>query len=104
MAGTNVNRNRLLVLILLDLRKHFNKCQQCRSARSARDYDALCQWAKGQLIEVAVKWDNNIAGRLAARASANQHVFPCPNPNAHGEAYAATAEPVIVTGGQGSIF
>lgn len=100
----NVNRNRLLVLLLLDLRKHFNKCGKCRAARTTRDFDSLCEWSKGMLVEVAVKWDSNIAGRLAARKSADQHCFPCPNPNAHGEAYAATAEPVVVTGRQGSIF
>lgn len=104
MAGTNVNRNRLLVLILFDLRKHFVSCRKCKAARMARDFDQLCEGTKRMLVEVAVKWDSNIAGRLAARASAKEHVFPCPNPNAHGEAYAAIAEPVIVTGAQGSIF
>lgn len=103
MTG-NVNRNRLLVLLLFDLRRHFVSCRKCKSARSGRDFDELCNWTKGMLVEVAVKWDSNIAGRLAARASSKEHVFPCPNPNAHGEAYAATAEPVTVTGMQGSIF
>lgn len=104
MAGTNVNRDRLLVVKLLHVRRHFNSCKQCRAARNARAFDNMCEWAKMELVEIAVKWDSNIAGRLAARASSKEHVFPCPNPNAHGEAYAAVAEPVVVVGMQGQLI
>lgn len=96
MTGRNVNRDNLLAVKLLHVRRHFNGCKKCRSARSARAFDNLCEWAKLELIEVAVKWDNNIPQRLAARNSTKDHVFPCPDPNAHGAAYALTAEPVVV--------
>lgn len=98
MGKLNVNRDNLLAVALLRLRRHFNACRQCRSARTVRDFDAMCSEAKAALIEVAVKWDNNIPQRLAARNSSKEHVFPCPNPNAHGAAYALTAEPVVVVG------
>jgi hypothetical protein len=60
------------------------------------DFDKLCDLAKHDLVEVAVKWDTSIAGRLTARRSKDEYIFPCPDPNAHGEAYAATAEPCQV--------
>lgn len=98
MGKLNVNRDNLLAVALLRLRRHFNACKKCRSARTARDFDMMCDEAKSALVEVAVKWDNNIPQRLAARNSSKEHVFPCPNPNAHGAAYALTAEPVVVVG------
>lgn len=104
MTQVNVNRQRLLVVVLLRLRRHFNSCRKCRAARKARDFDELCDLAKLDLIEVAVKWDSNIGQRLAARNSADDYIFPCPSPNAHGEAYAATAEPCIVLGRPGMLF
>lgn len=96
MAVRNINTQNLLCVKLLQLRRHFGSCKTCRAARGARDFDALCEWSKVTLVEVAVKWDNNIAGRLAARNGNHRHMFPCPDPNAHGPAYALTAESVII--------
>lgn len=96
MATRNINTQNLLCVKLLQLRRHFGSCKACRAARIARDYDALCSWSKSALVEVAVKWDNNIAGRLAARNGNHSYIFPCPDTNAHGPAYALTAEAVIV--------
>lgn len=104
MTGSNINRQRLLVTILFDLRKHFAGCRVCKQARIGRDFDLLCDLAKTSLVEVAVKWDSNIGRRLAARNSKDEHIFPCPNPYAHGEAYAAIAEPVTVTAHIGTLF
>jgi hypothetical protein len=96
MGIKNINRQNLLCVRLLQLRRHFNACKQCRAARMARGFDLMCEWAKAALVEVAVKWDNNIAGRLAARNGHHEYIYPCPNPNAHGPAYAITAEACIV--------
>lgn len=97
MAVKNVNAQNLMCVKLLQLRRHFNGCRVCRAARGSRDFDALCEFTKATLVEVAVKWDNNIAGRLAARNGNHSYIFPCPDPNAHGPAYALTAEAVIVS-------
>jgi hypothetical protein len=91
------NRHHLLAVKLLELRRHFNSCQQCRSARVGRDFSFMCGPAQDLLIEIAVKWEANIPGRLAAIRSKETTVFPCPDPNAHGPAYAITAEAVYVT-------
>lgn len=104
MATRNINTQNLLCVKLLQLRRHFGSCKVCRAARTARDYDALCPWSKSALVEVAVKWDNNIAGRLAARNGNHSYIFPCPDTNAHGPAYALTAEAVIVESAQDRLF
>jgi hypothetical protein len=104
MTAVNVNRDNLLAVRLLKLRRHFNSCKTCRGARKARDFDMLCDSAKTDLVEVAVAWDNNIPGRLAARAGTRDWIFPCPSPNAHGAAYAITAEACIIGGRQESLL
>jgi hypothetical protein len=68
------------------------------------DFDQLCTIAKAGLVEVAVKWETNVSGRLAARRSGTDHVFPCPDPNAHGAAYAITAEACVVVARQDRLF
>jgi hypothetical protein len=100
----SINTQNLLCVQLLNLRRHFNGCKQCRAARIGRDYDELCEYAKTTLIEVSVKWDNNIAGRLAARNSSRPYIFPCPDPNAHGPAYALTVEACVVSGHAEALF
>lgn len=104
MTGRNINRQRLLVVTLFHLRRHLGHCRACKSAMHTGDFDMLCDLAKQDLVEVAVKWDTSIAGRLTARNSNREYVFPCPDPNAHGEAYAATAEPVLVTAHVDTLF
>jgi hypothetical protein len=104
VTGQNVNRQRLLVDILFQVRRHFAGCHQCRAAKSGMDFDGLCDLAKKDLVEVAVKWDSNIGRRLTARKSKDDYIYPCPDPFAHGEAYAATAEPVIVASRPGTLF
>jgi len=104
MVGRNINRENLIAVRLLRIRRHFLKCKECRGARSAKAFDELCDWAKMELIEVAVAWDTNLAGRLAARNSGSDYMYPCPDTNAHGPAYALTAEAVIVTGKQDKLF
>jgi hypothetical protein len=104
MGKPDVNRGNLLVVRLLQLRRHFGHCRQCRSAIKSIRYDALCDLAKGDLIFVAEEWEANIPARLAVRRAGGELQFLCPDPNAHGAAYAATAEPVTVTGLQQGLF
>lgn len=104
MAYKNVNRQNLLSVKLLQLKRHFATCQQCRSAIKAKSWLELCEWAQEALIEVAGKWDSNIPSRLAARKNADPHIFPCPDLNAHGPAYALTAEPLIAQSVQGRLI
>jgi hypothetical protein len=102
--AANVNRGNLLAVRLLQVRRHFNTCYKCRAAIKGKTFDDLCQQSKGDLLFIAMKWESNIAARLAAVRSNDGLVFPCPDPNAHGAAYAATAEPVTITSTQGHLF
>jgi hypothetical protein len=74
------------------------------SAIKTGDFDRLCDGTKSDILFVAVRWEANIAGRLAVRHKGNNLQFLCPDPNAHGAAYAATAEPVTVTGVMEPLF
>lgn len=99
MAGRSaVNTGNTVALMLLELKRHFNVCDECRGALKTRDYSAMCAWCQSHVIEVARKWDSNIALRLKARKSGEKFVFRCPDLNKHGPAYAMTAEPLMVTG------
>jgi hypothetical protein len=104
MGRMNVNRQNLLCVKLLQLRRHLNSCNECRGAIKGREYAGMCEWTQAAVIEVAVKWDANIPGRLAAHHKGEGWIFPCPDPNAHGPAYAVTAEPCVVSGTQESLF
>lgn len=104
MARPNINRSTTLTVRLLQVRRHFNSCTTCKGSIKAKDFDRLCDVAKDDLLFVASRWDSNIAGRLAVRRNGNELQFLCPDPNAHGPAYAATAEPVTVTGVMESLF
>lgn len=104
MSGANVNRNNLLAVRLLQVRRHFNTCRGCKGAITARDFDSLCDNTKSDLLFIALRWESNIAARLAAVRNTDGLVFPCPDPNAHGAAYAATAEPVTITSTQPALF
>lgn len=104
VTGRNINRERLLVVALFHLRRHLAICKACKSGMAAEDFDMLCDLAKRDLLEVAVKWDTSISKRLTARNSKSEHIFPCPDPNAHGELYAATAEPVVVIAHVDTLF
>lgn len=100
----SVNKNNTLCVLLLELRRHLNSCAGCRSALDAHSYDLICDYSKRRIIDIARRWDTNIAGRLAARREADRLQFLCPNPNAHGAAYALTAEAVKVTAYQDSLL
>lgn len=104
MAYKNVNRQNLLAVRLLQLRRHFTNCKECRGARKALSFDALCDTAKPLLIEVAVKWDVNIAKRLEVAKSGEDYIYPCPDLGAHGPAYSLTAEPCIIGATQGRLL
>lgn len=104
MAKPNVNRSNTLAVRLLQVRRHFNACLACKGAIKAKDFDRLCDCTKDDLLFVAMRWESNIAGRLAVRRNGNDLFFLCPDVNAHGAAYAATAEPVTVTGVMESLF
>src|ERR1700730_6236723 len=100
----NVNRDNLLAVRLWQVRRHLNTCRKCRAAMNGASFDDLCDATKGDLLFVALKWDSNIPARLAAVRSGDGLTFVCPDPNAHGAAYAATAEPVTVISTQGNLF
>lgn len=104
MGRMNVNSQNLLCVKLLQLRRHLNSCRKCRSARKAREYKEMCPWSQHIIIEIAIRWGNNIAGRLAARNGMHDYIYPCPDPNAHGPAYALTAEACILAGNQEGLF
>lgn len=100
----NVNRHNTLAVMLLDLRRHFQKCGHCKGARDTHDFDLLCPYAKRHIVNIAIRWDSNLSVRLAVRRTHDVLHFLCPNVNAHGPAYALTAEPVHVTDVQTALF
>jgi len=104
MAKVSVNRNNLLAVRLLQLRRHLVTCRQCHGMIKALDYAGLCDSTKADILFIAQKWDSNIPGRITGSNSKDGLVFLCPDPNAHGAAYAATAEAVAVTSIQDSLF
>lgn len=96
MARYNVNKHTYLSVRLLELRRHLNACGTCNAAIKSRAYELLCDASRLLILEVAIRWESNIPGRLAARSENDRLTFPCPDPNAHGPAYAITAEAVQV--------
>jgi hypothetical protein len=101
---SEANQGNQIALILLELKRHFNTCQQCRGAMTGHDYDQLCKFATLKLVKVAKLWDVNIDARLKARRSGRPFVYACPRLSAHSEAYAMTAEPLLVTGVQETLL
>jgi hypothetical protein len=99
-----VNLNNNLSLMLLELRRHFNQCRLCTAAAKGRTYDLLCPWTRMRIVDIAMRWESSITFRLKAKTADNPLVFPCPNLNAHGSAYAMTAEPVVAVAVQGTLF
>lgn len=99
-----INLNTNLSLMLLELRRHFNTCRVCTAASKANDYDFLCPWTKRRIVDIARRWEASLAMRLKVKRDNQELVFPCPNVNAHGSAYALTAEPVVAIAVQGTLF
>lgn len=104
MAKRNVNRETLLAVKLSQLRRHMMTCAKCKGATNAEDYDMLCDVGRKSIIEIAVKWENNISARMRAAHNRDGYMFPCPDTSAHGPAYAISAEPVIVMDTQGRLL
>lgn len=96
MPKHNVNAHNHLAVMLLDLRRHFQRCDECRLGRKAESYDEFCDYGKQMIVDIAIRWERNIPGRLAVHKTHDPWIYPCPNPNAHGPAYALTAEACIV--------
>lgn len=104
MGKVSVNRSNLLAVRLLELRRHLSTCWGCRAALKNASFELLCKETVADILFIAQKWDSNITARLAVRRRGEELQFLCPDPNAHGAAYAATAEPVIVTGTMQALF
>lgn len=104
MGSVNVNRSNLLAVRLLQLRRHLTRCNGCKGAMKSGSPDLMCDATKTAILEIAIKWDANITGRLAARRSGEDYVFPCPDLNKHGPAYALTAEACVIAARQDRIF
>lgn len=104
MSPSKTAMGNILCVKLLQLRRHFDSCPLCHVAIKGHDYTMVCDEAKEMLIEVAIKWNNNIPGRLAAHNSGRRYIYPCPDPRAHGAAYQLTAEALIVEGTQDRLF
>lgn len=96
MGQRKVNAHNHLSVMLLDLRRHLTGCRNCQMARKGADYDLLCLWTKISIVEISVRWERNIPGRLAAYKGEDPYIFPCPDVNKHGPAYALTAEACVV--------
>lgn len=97
MAKVSASVQNTLSVRLLELRRHLKTCRECRTSMKTRTLTDMCEWTQRTIIEVAIRWDGNITGRLAARNGKADYIFPCPDPNRHGSAYALTAEACMVT-------
>lgn len=104
MARYNVNKHTAISVKLLELRRHLTTCRPCRAAIKSKSYQDLCAYACESILYVALRWDANIPGRLAAAKGKEPHIFPCPDLNAHGPAYAVSAEACIVTNIMDGLF
>jgi hypothetical protein len=102
--AVSVNRSNLLAVKLMDLRRHLMTCDACHGAIKSEAYELLCDITRLAILDVAMKWDSNIPGRIGARQNGGKLQFLCPDPNAHGAAYAITAEAVTVTSIQDGLF
>lgn len=97
VAKYNINKHTSVAVKLLEMRRHLNQCGQCSAAIKAKSPDLLCTYLRDAILYVAIRWERNIPGRLAAARGKEPHIFPCPDLNAHGPAYALAAEACIVT-------
>jgi hypothetical protein len=102
--AVSANRSNLLAVKLIELRRHLMICYACHGAIKSQAHELLCDMTKQTILDIAMKWDANIAGRIAARKDGGKLQFLCPDPNAHGAAYAATAEAVTVTSIQDGLW
>lgn len=104
MGKVSANRDKFLADMLTEMRLHFGRCQQCKGARKAKSFDSLCEYTKVALVEIAIKWDRNLAVRLNCRKSMRGYLFPCPDTSVHGRTYALSADAYIPAGEQGKLF
>lgn len=102
--AVNTNRSNLLAVKLMELRRHLMTCDACHGAMKSKAHELLCESTMKAILDIAMKWDGNIPGRLASRKDGGKLQFLCPDPNAHGAAYAAVAEAVTVTSIQDGLF
>lgn len=102
--NVNVNLDNLLCVMLLELRKHLNKCRLCSAALEANQFDMVCEPTKRMIVNIGRKWDRLIPDRLVARRGDKSHIYPCPDIGKHGKAYAMTAEIVYVEGIETPLF
>lgn len=104
MAGTNVNSDNRLADLLIELKRHIRQCKNCQGAIKARERNLLCDHTIGLILTAATTYDRVIPRRIAAKRKGDPIVFACPDVSAHGKSFALTAEALVVTGFQGSLF
>lgn len=104
MARYNINKQTHIATRLLELRRHLNACGRCKGAIKSRDIHLLCDDSILLILDIASRWDSNVAGRISSSRKNGGIQFLCPDPNAHGPAYAISAEAVEVTGVQDRLF
>lgn len=104
MSGYSVNADNRVANLLIELNRHVKTCKQCKGAIKTRDKYALCDHTIGLILTLAVTHAGVIPRRLKLRRKGDLSVFACPDVSKHGQAYAMTAEPLIVVGVQGELF
>lgn len=104
MAGYDANSDNRLADLLLELKRHLRACRKCQGAMKTRDRNLLCDHTIGLILTAAWQYDHVIPRRIAAKRKGDPHVFACPDLSAHGKASLLTAEPLLVTGIEGTLF
>jgi hypothetical protein len=104
MPGIRANRDQHLYDDLITLKRHLMTCRQCKAARKAGEPHDMCKAGLWVTMKAADKYDLIISMRLEAHKRSDYVVFACPDLALHGKSYPLTAEALLVTGIQSSLF
>lgn len=89
---------------VIALRSHMVKCPKCRWMISDPTSDMKCLEGLQRSAQVVKTCDALFRMKREAVSTVNEYVYACPDPSAHGEAWALTVQPLSVTGTQEGLF
>lgn len=104
MPRVKASSDNKLFDVLILLKRHLNECAACRAARKCNDPYMMCSSGIEMVMATMTYYDTIIALRIQAKASTEQHIYPCPSLRAHGKTYELTALPVMTVGVQDRLF
>lgn len=86
------------------LNQHLKSCSRCIGSLDAMTSDGMCD--KGYYLtgETARRFAKAAKSKWWRKAGETEHVYICPDPDAHGKAYTYTMTPVTVVAEHPPIF